>query len=137
MMTIGKLATETGISAETIRYYEKSGFLPEPERLVSGYRIYKKDTVRRLHFIQEAQALGFKLTEISDLMSLTDDPDADCALVNSRAQEKISEIDTKIARLTKMRESLNRLAAYCPADEQPLSACSIINHLYGQEISHE
>lgn len=133
MMTIGKLAKATGISAETIRYYERSGFLPEPERLVSGYRVYAKDTVRRVHFIQEAQALGFKLTEIADLMALTDNPDADCATVNAYAKDKIIEIEAKITRLKQMRDSLSRLATYCPADKQPLSACSIINHLYGED----
>lgn len=133
MMTIGKLAQATGLGVETIRYYEKSGFLPVPDRLPSGYRVYGKASVRQVHFIQEAQALGFKLAEIAELMALTVDPDADCAAVNEHAKEKIVEIDDKIARLSKMRKSLDRLATYCPADDQPLSACSIINHLYGED----
>jgi len=137
MMTIGKLAKATGLGIETIRYYEKSGFLPTPDRLPSGYRVYSKAAVRQVRFLQEAQVLGFKLAEIAELMALTVNPNADCATVNAHAKDKIIEIDDKIARLTKMRESLDRLATYCPADDQPLSACSIINHLYGIETDDD
>jgi len=132
-LTIGKLAVRTGVGSETIRYYERSGFLPAPDRLPSGYRIYGGDTINRVQFIKEAQSLGFSLAEIKELFALTDDPDADCAQVNKHAQVKLSEIDDKIKRLSQMQTSLKRLAKYCPADEQPLSQCSIINHLYGSE----
>ncbi len=132
-MTIGKLAKSTNVGVETIRYYERSGFLPPPERLSSGYRVYTMDAVNRVRFIKEAQALGFTLNEITELFGLTDDPDADCASVNKRAQAKLSEIEDKIRRLKSMQKSLKRLAEYCPADEQPLSECSIINHLYGSD----
>ncbi len=130
-MTIGKLARAAGVGVETIRYYEKSGFLPEPERLASGYRVYSVETLRRLHFIREGQALGFTLAEISDLMALTDSEEADCAAVNARAQAKLSDIDAKIARLQAMRDGLSKLADYCPSGGEPLSECSIVRHLYG------
>jgi MerR family mercuric resistance operon transcriptional regulator len=136
-LTIGKLAAHTGVGVETIRYYERSGFLPAPDRLPSGYRVYGKDTVNKVRFIREAQSLGFSLAEISDLLSLTDDPQADCAQVNARAQTKLDEIEDKIQRLRLMQASLKRLAEYCPADEQPLSECSIINHLYGKDTDHD
>ncbi len=136
-ITIGKLAARTGVSVETVRYYERSGFLPAPDRLPSGYRVYGTDTINRVKFIREAQSLGFSLSEINELLSLTDDPTADCAQVNERAQIKLSEIDDKIKRLKKMQTSLKRLAEYCPADEQPLSECSIINHLYGTEADND
>ena len=130
-MTIGKLAHSTGVGTETIRYYERSGFLPKPERLASGYRVYTNDTANRIKFIKEAQSLGFTLSEISELLALTDDPSADCAQVNQKAQVKLVEINKKIDQLLLVRASLERLSKYCPADEQPLSECSIINHLYG------
>ena len=136
-MTIGKLARSTGVGTETIRYYERSGFLPAPDRLASGYRVYGADTVNRVRFIKQAQSLGFTLSEISDLLSLTDDPKADCAQVNARAQVKLTEINKKIDQLLLVRESLERLSKYCPADEQPLSECSIISHLYGTEVNHD
>ncbi|WP_020400940.1 heavy metal-responsive transcriptional regulator [Kordiimonas gwangyangensis] len=131
-MTIGKLSKATGVGTETIRYYERNGFLPAPERLPSGYRVYSSDAAKRLKFIKEAQALGFTLSEISELFALTDDPETDCADVNARASAKLAEINEKIERLTLMRESLERLSRYCPADEHPISECSIINHLYGK-----
>jgi len=130
-MTIGKLAKSSGVGIETIRYYERSGFLPLPERLPSGYRVYGHEAVNRVRFIKEAQALGFTLSEITELFGLTDDPEADCATVNKRAQIKLTEIDNKIRNLKSMRKSLERLAKFCPADKQPLSECSIINHLSG------
>lgn len=132
-MTIGKLAKSSGVGVETIRYYERSGFLPQAERLPSGYRVYNYEAVNRVRFIKEAQALGFTLSEITELFGLTDDPDADCATVNKRAQIKLTEIDAKIRKLKSMRKSLERLAKYCPADEQPLSECSIMIHLYGAD----
>lgn len=132
-MTIGKLAKAAGTSTETIRYYERSGFLPEADRLASGYRVYGSDSIQRLHFIREAQALGFTLSEIKDLIDLTADESADCAQVNAKATEKLIEIDRKIKALRKMKSGLKVLAERCPADEQPLSECSIINHLYGAE----
>lgn len=132
--TIGKLAKYADVPVETIRYYERNGFLPEAERLPSGYRVYGTDAVNRVRFIKEAKELGFTLREISELFDLTDNPDADCATVNKKARAKLGEIKAKIAKLKKMCASLEKLAKYCPADEQPLSECSIVNHLYGKTI---
>jgi len=130
-LTIGKLSDATGVGIETIRYYERSGILPAPERLPSGYRVYSNNNIRQLRFVREAQTLGFTLQEISELLSLTMDPDADCASVNTAARAKIEQIDKKLKLLRKIKKNLSVLAEYCPADEQPLSECSIINHLFG------
>lgn len=132
-MTIGRLAKASSVSSETIRYYERSGFLPPPERMASGYRVYGGDSIRRIRFIKQAQALGFTLSEVVDLLDLTADESADCASVNEKAEIKLIEIDNKIEALEKMRDGLKILAKRCPADEQPLSECHIINHLYGVE----
>jgi len=130
-LTIGKLAKAAGVSTETIRYYERSGFLPTPDRLSSGYRVYGGDSVQRIKFIKEGQALGFTLTEIGELIHLTTDDAADCGQVNEKAKHKLLEIDRKIEVLQKMQAGLKVLVERCPADKQPLSECSIINHLYG------
>ena len=132
-MTIGRLAKATSVSAETIRYYERSGFLPPPERMASGYRVYSGDSIRRIRFIKQAQALGFTLSEVVDLLDLTADESSDCASVNEKAKKKLVEIDKKIGALEKMRDGLKILAKRCPADEQPLSECTIINHLFEVE----
>ncbi len=129
--TIGKLAKSAGIATETVRYYERAGILPKAERTTSGYRVYRADTTKRIRFIKEAQALGFTLAEIAELLGITDDEHADCASVNARAHMKLDEIGSKIKALKKMQSALKVLAERCPADEQPLEHCSIINHLYG------
>jgi len=130
-LTIGKLAAETGVGIETIRYYERSGILPLPDRLPSGYRVYSRENVRQLRFIKEAQTLGFTLQEISELLGMTVDPTADCASVNAAARAKIEQVDAKLKLLRKIKKNLTLLAGYCPGDGQPLSECNIINHLYG------
>lgn len=131
--TIGKLAEKSGVGAETIRYYERMALLPLPDRSPSGYRQYGDDSVKRLKFIKEAQALGFTLQEIEELTNLTEDDTTDCHQINQVARDKIAEIDAKILHLQKMRSALAVLAERCPADEQPLSECHIIHHLYGEE----
>ena len=136
-LTIGKLAKKAGVAAETIRYYELSELLPPPDRLDSGYRVYDSSAIKRIRFIKEAQALGFTLAEISELLGLTDNEASDCATVNAKAQEKLTEIEVKIKALKKMQKGLKVLATRCPADEQPLSECSIINHFYGKGKANE
>ncbi len=129
-MTIGQLAAKSGASTETIRYYERSGYLPAPRRRSSGYRVYERDSINRIRFIKEAKKLGFTLNEVRELFALTDDPAANCATVNKKARRKIIEIEQKVATLTQMKKNLDILATICPDDDQPLSECSIINHLY-------
>jgi len=129
-LTIGKLADAAGVGIETIRYYERRGILPKPDRLASGYRVYGRESLLQLKFIKNAQMLGFTLQEAKELLSLTDDPGADCARINQTALAKIKQINEKIKLLSKIKQNLTTLAKYCPADEQPLSACSIVNHLY-------
>ena len=68
--TVSQVASAAGINKETIRYYERRGLLPNPERNVSGYRIYSDEDLRLLHFIKSAQSLGFSLDEISELQPL-------------------------------------------------------------------
>ena len=69
-ITIGELASRTGVGIETIRFYEKKGLIPDPERSHSGYRQYPEDAVRRIRFVLHAKDLGFSLAEIGELLSL-------------------------------------------------------------------
>ena len=77
--TIGVLARESGVNLETIRFYERSGLLPEPVRSASGYRHYQAIDVRRLRFIRRGRELGFGLEEIKALVELADHPQSPCA----------------------------------------------------------
>jgi MerR family transcriptional regulator, mercuric resistance operon regulatory protein len=69
-LTIGQVATEGGVNVETIRYYQRRGLLEEPEKPVGGYRNYPKEIVKRIRFIKRAQALGFSLEEVAELLQL-------------------------------------------------------------------
>ncbi len=131
-LTIRRFADAIGVSVDAIRYYERRGILPKPERLPSGYRVYDHESLLQLKFIKNAQTLGFTLQETKELLSITEDPDADCARINEAAQTKLKQLNEKLKLLRKIKRNLTVLAQYCPADDQPLSECSIINHLYGE-----
>ena len=87
-MTIGKAARNADAGVETIRFYERQGLIAQPPKPLSGYRIYSYETVKRIRFIRQAQALGFSLREIRELLSLKADPSADCADVRDQAEAK-------------------------------------------------
>lgn len=112
-LTIGKLAREGGVGVETVRYYQRRGLLGTPERadLYGGIRRYGEADVRRLKFIRSAQAAGFTLEQIAELLALdaTDDRDRARAL----ARERIADLDVKIEEMTRARDSLRKLAREC------------------------
>ena len=128
-MTIGQVARQTGVSVETIRYYEKEGLVDEPERNPSGYRQYPAETIKRILFIQRAKAIGFTLREIHDLLSIQEKPEACCGDVLSRAESKMAEIEAKINELQRMKNALQTLTTECVSDNG-LDNCPILDALY-------
>lgn len=131
-MTIGRLARQGQVNVETIRYYERRGLLPRPPRRPSGYRIFSPSAVQVLRFVKTAQALGFSLKEIKELLSLRIQPGRSCADVRGRAEQKVTEIDQKIRTLQAMRKALVRLAAAC-SGRGPISECPILESLEAGE----
>jgi MerR family mercuric resistance operon transcriptional regulator len=127
-LTIGKLAKQANVNLETIRYYERQGLIPEPPRNESGYRQYSPDAVTRTLFIRRAQALGFSLKEISELLSLRVAPGTTCSDVKARVEAKIVDVEQKIADLTKIKEALLSLVGKC-AGKGPIGECPIIEAL--------
>ncbi len=127
-ITIGKLAEQAGVNIETIRYYERRGLMPRPKRLESGYRQYSPDSAKRIRFIKHAQELGFSLKEIDELLSLKLDERTPCSQVRKRAEEKISEFETKIERLQRMKKALTKLTKACISNG-PVSECPILEAL--------
>lgn len=109
-MTIGKLATAGGVGVETVRFYQRRGLLAEPDRN-GGVRRYDKADVSRLRFIRAAQAGGFTLAEIAELLAL--DATEERARARELANKRIGEIDERIAALKVARKSLRRLADEC------------------------
>lgn len=132
-LTIGQVAKLAGIKIETIRYYERLKLLPEPKRRQSGYREYTDDTVKRLQFIKNAKELGFSLKEISELLSLRVKPKSTCGGVKKRTDNKITEIDSKIKTLQKMRKALVKLSKACKGDGSPTSECPILEAIDSSE----
>jgi MerR family mercuric resistance operon transcriptional regulator len=129
-LTVGKLAQAAGVGVETIRFYEKRGLVQQPLRRGSGYRVYQPDDVTRIRFIKNAQALGFTLNEIGDLIKLEQDTGSQCSDLQVRADDKIRLIDDKISELNRMRNELVQLSSSCASD-QPLSECKLMNCLAG------
>ena len=123
-----ELANRGGVNLETVRYYERRGLLPKPPRTAAGYRTFDAAAVRRLRFIKQAQALGFSLKEIRELLALRVDPRASCADVRRRAEAKIADIDGKLRALRAIKRALVRLTAAC-AGRGPVSACPILESL--------
>jgi DNA-binding transcriptional MerR regulator len=106
---IGEVATQAGVNVETLRYYERRGLLPEPERTIGGHREYGHDTVRFVRAVKEAQSLGFSLSEIEDYLRLTRrSPGAASDEIRARIVAKMDELDAKIAELQTMRAGLTR-----------------------------
>jgi len=109
--TIGGLAKSAGVGVETVRYYQRRGLLPEPARPPGEVRRYGEADVRRLKFIRSAQAAGFTLNEIKELIDL--DASDDRARARELAQSRVAAIDDKIAELKEARDALAGLATAC------------------------
>jgi DNA-binding transcriptional MerR regulator len=124
-MRSAEVASEAGVNVQTLRYYERRGLLPEPERLGSGYRSYDRQAVSIIRFVKRAQQLGFSLQEIDSLLELAAGGPDNCDAARRMADEKIVQLDDKIASLTTMRDSLRHLAATC-ARPRPRRECSLL-----------
>ena len=120
-MTIAKLAQAGGVGVETIRYYQRRGLLAEPPR-AGAVRRYGAQDLRRLRFVRRAQAAGFTLDEIAELLAL--DSTDDRARVRALAAERLAALESKIAELETARTALTRLSRACAAGEA--GPCPII-----------
>ena len=127
-LSVGQLARKAGVNLETIRYYERRSLLEAPARTPSGYRQYSPDAVRRIGFIKRAQALGFTLKEIADLLALQARPPKRCAAVEREARGVIARIDQQLGELTRMRTALGRLADACRS-RKSMSECPLLDAL--------
>lgn len=128
LLTIGKVANQTGVTVEAVRFYEKQGLIAEPQRTESGYRQYPPDTIKRVHFIQHAKEAGFTLKDIGELLKLRREPGTTCADIKLRTLEKINEVDQKIKDLQKIKESLEQMVLRC-SDTGELDECPILETL--------
>ena len=130
-LSIGHLATATGVKVNTIRFYEDTGVLPVPHRTASGRRTYGGDDLKRLRFVRRARELGFSLDEIRSLLDLAGDPEGNCAEVNEIASAHLETVETKIERLVLLRDELTRISALCAGGR--VAACRVLEVLGHEE----
>lgn len=109
-MLIGELADETGVPAKTLRFYEGEGLLHEPERLPNGYRDYDRAAIDRVTFIKQAQSAGLTLAQIGEILGIRDRGETPCAHVADVIDQRLDEIDRRIAELRATRDTLTGLA---------------------------
>ncbi len=128
-MTIGGLAREAGVHVETVRYYQRRGLLEAPRRPSGGVRRYGEAAVARLRFIRRAQALGFTLAEIAELLRLERTPD--CGRARKLASARLADVESKLADLERMRGTLRALVQACAAGRDPRS-CPIVEGLISE-----
>lgn len=127
-LTIGQVAKQTGVTVETIRFYERQGLIGEPQRTASGYRQYSPSVIKRVRFIQRAKDVGFTLKDIQELLSLQTVPGVSCSDIRERAFKKVHDIEQKINDLQRMKNALSQLATQC-TEERSLSECPILDAL--------
>ncbi len=133
-LTIGQLARSAALAPETLRHYERLGLIQPSRRSDSNYRLYDHAALRRLRFIRRAQALGFSLPEIRQLLGLHADAAADMAQVRAVAAQRMAEIDQRLADLRRLRDGLQQLLQACPG-HGPVSDCPILAALGAPEAA--
>ena len=127
-MKIGELAKRAVVPIDTVRFYERQGLLPAPQRLASGYRVYGSNDLARLRFIKRAKSLGFTLEEINELLSLSSHREGDMAGMKAAAAEKLTSVEAKLVELARIRDGLKTLIAACPG-HGVLETCPILHAL--------
>lgn len=126
-MAIGQAAARSGVSARMVRHYEGLGLLPAVARTDSGYRQYTAADVHTLRFIKRARDLGFSMEEIAELVDLWHDRGRASASVKRIARKHLDELQTRIAQMQAMHNTLAHLVHCCQGDARP--ECPILDEL--------
>ena len=113
-LTVSKLAEQVGTSADTLRYYERIGLLPEPDRSPSGYRLYGDDAVARVRFIKRAQRFGLRLDEIGELLEVREQGLCPCGHKRRMLERRVAELDEEIAALGRLRHDIQQMVDELP-----------------------
>ncbi|GAB4356069.1 MAG: Hg(II)-responsive transcriptional regulator [Methylohalobius crimeensis] len=126
LLTIGALAHAAGVHVETIRFYQRKGLMPVPEKPYGGIRRYGKADVARLRFIRSAQRLGFSLNEVTELLRLEDG--GHCEEIRHLAERKLADVREKLVDLKHMERTLADLVRACQMRQGSVS-CPLIASL--------
>jgi DNA-binding transcriptional MerR regulator len=131
---IGDLARQTGTKVETIRWYERDGIMPAPQRSAGGHRVYTPAHRDRLAFIRHARELGFPLDDVRRLLRLADDPERPCEQADAIARSHLEVVRGRIARLQALEAELMRMIVACGSGR--IAECRIIEVLADQSHAH-
>ena len=127
--TIGGLAQAAGVNVETVRYYQRRGLLPEPDKPLGGIRRYDRHDLARLGFIKSAQRLGFSLDQVAQLLRLEDG--TGCAEARTIAEKKLADVRERIADLQRIEAVLDQMVQTCATRRRNVS-CPMIASLLGR-----
>lgn len=130
---IGAITARLGLSADTLRYYEKIGLLPRVARDGGGMRLYNDKDMSRLRFIQRAQKMDFTLAEIADLLKMREDPQRARKGVRKLTATKLEEVQARLKEITTLRNELRLLLNLCQASAD---GCPIIENIDQQPRKH-
>jgi Hg(II)-responsive transcriptional regulator len=127
-MRTSEVAAQADVNAQTLRYYERRGLLPEPGRSPSGYRNYGEDAVRVVRFVKRAQQLGFTLDDVEQLLHLADGGPESCDEAKAMARSRIDDLQLRIEELVGMRDALTRLIETC-GESRSERECPILHEI--------
>jgi len=134
MLKIGDVSKRSGIGVEALRFYEKSGLLDKPSRTYSGYRVYGEEVLERLAFIKRAQALGFSLEEIRQIVDDARRGESPCEEVREIVRRRMEELDERLRELHRYRKELKHtLEEWDKVGRAPGHICGLIE---GSEVRH-
>lgn len=114
-MKIGQVASESGVSIDTVRFYERRGVLPAPPRTASGYRTYTGASVARIRLARRLQGLGLTLDEVIGALHANDEGHASCETQRWRLEAVLDRIEARIAELARLRAEVHEVLAACDA----------------------
>ncbi|GAB2675471.1 Cd(II)/Pb(II)-responsive transcriptional regulator [Aliiglaciecola aliphaticivorans] len=127
-MKIGQLADKTGLSIQTIRFYERKALLAAPQRTQSNYRRYSDEALKQLLFIKQCRALDMTIEEISLVLETRAKPDSSCGTVNATIDKHIDDIEQRITELNALRQSLVTIRSAC-TDNKKVKECGVLHQL--------
>lgn len=130
MLKISEVSEQTGLSAHTLRYYEKHGLVNASNRSAAGYRFYTDSDVRRVQFVKTARNTGFSLDDIGQLLSIRVDKQShSCQEVTDITEKKLLQVNAKLAELESMQQTLELLLESCCGGPENATHCSIMEAL--------